>query len=130
MLILCFRAMAGTVYVIGALNFELVEVYSLFVRASDNPINLIKDSQRETIRSMIVTVFDVNELPPAFTQNGIYNTDLDENSPSGSAVITVTATDGDQQSGSTSTTQVGRQHRLPSFYDIARAFSNDSILTN
>jgi hypothetical protein len=98
--------LAGTVYVIGALNFELVEVYSLFVRASDNPTNLGKDTQRQTDHSILVTVVDVNDHVPIFSQNGNYAGVVDENSASGTAVITVSATDGDQQPGS-STVQVG-----------------------
>jgi hypothetical protein len=106
----------GTVRVIGALNFELVHVYSLIVRASDNPNNLAKDSQRQSVHSIVVTIIDVNDHVPIFTQNGIYSTSVDENSATGSAVTTVSATDGDQQPGS-SAVQVG--HWLPQTIEYA-----------
>lgn len=91
---------AGTVYVIGAVNYEVVAVYSLFVRASDNPNDLIKDVQRETDHGIIVTIIDVNDHVPVFTQSGVYTTSVDENSAVGAAVVTVSATDGDQLPGS------------------------------
>jgi hypothetical protein len=85
------------VYVISALNFEVTQEYSLFVRASDNPNNLVKDVQRQAVHRIVVTIIDVNEHVPVFSQNGIYSTSVDENSASGTAIITVSATDGDQQ---------------------------------
>jgi hypothetical protein len=44
----------------------------------------------------------VNEHSPVFTQNGNYTAFVDENVASGSTVTTVSASDGDQRSGSTS----------------------------
>lgn len=87
---------AGTVYVIGSLDFELVQVYSLFVRVSDNPNNRIKDGRRQVFKSITISVLDVNDLAPVFTSSDFDTTILDGALP-GSSVATVSATDGDEQ---------------------------------
>ncbi|XP_063060288.1 protocadherin gamma-A11-like [Engraulis encrasicolus] len=51
--------------------------------------------QRSGTALLRVTVLDVNDNLPVFSQS-VYTTNLDENSPEGTKVITVTATDADE----------------------------------
>lgn len=48
-----------------------------------------------------MTIIDVNEHFPQFTNNGVYSATINENIALNSDVITVFASDGDQQTGST-----------------------------
>ncbi|XP_077448676.1 protocadherin-16-like isoform X2 [Stigmatopora argus] len=76
----------GGISLTAPLDFEEKTWYTLTVRATD--------SQHYTEANVTILVEDVNDNAPAFTQD-LYQVNLPEHAPSGSAVVTVTATDGD-----------------------------------
>uniref|UniRef100_A0A673K804 Protocadherin-16 n=1 Tax=Sinocyclocheilus rhinocerous TaxID=307959 RepID=A0A673K804_9TELE len=76
----------GRVSLTAPLDFEERTWYTLTIRASD--------SKHQSEANLTVLVEDMNDNAPTFTQD-LYQVTLPEHSPSGSPVITVTATDRD-----------------------------------
>uniref|UniRef100_A0A673I4K9 Protocadherin-16 n=1 Tax=Sinocyclocheilus rhinocerous TaxID=307959 RepID=A0A673I4K9_9TELE len=76
----------GRVSLTAPLDFEERTWYTLTIRASD--------SKHQSEANLTVLVEDINDNAPTFTQD-LYQVTLPEHSPSGSPVITVTATDRD-----------------------------------
>ncbi|KAG5269346.1 hypothetical protein AALO_G00200980 [Alosa alosa] len=76
----------GGVSLTAPLDFEERTWYTLTIRSSD--------SQHYSEANLTILVEDVNDNAPTFTQD-LYQVTLPEHSPTGSAVITVTATDKD-----------------------------------
>ncbi|XP_068600399.1 protocadherin-16 [Brachionichthys hirsutus] len=77
---------SGGISLTSALDFEEKTWYTLTVRATD--------SQHQTEANITILVQDINDNAPAFSHD-LYQVTLPEHTPAGSAVITVTATDGD-----------------------------------
>uniref|UniRef100_A0A672QNQ3 Protocadherin-16 n=1 Tax=Sinocyclocheilus grahami TaxID=75366 RepID=A0A672QNQ3_SINGR len=76
----------GRVSLTAPLDFEERTWYTLTIRTSD--------SKHQSEANLTVLVEDINDNAPTFTQD-LYQVTLPEHSPSGSPVITVTATDRD-----------------------------------
>ncbi|KAM3875515.1 LOW QUALITY PROTEIN: protocadherin-16-like [Diretmus argenteus] len=76
----------GGVSLTGPLDYEERTWYTLTIRSSD--------SKHQSEANLTVLVDDVNDNAPTFTQD-LYQVTISEHLPSGSAVITVTATDRD-----------------------------------
>ena len=83
---------SGSISVNGALNFENRQQYTLSVMAED--LGSPPSSGQATV---MITVTNVNEFSPQFTQN-VYNFSITEESPKGAKVGKVTAEDGDDGS--------------------------------
>ena len=82
-------AKTGNVSVKNSLDFENKESYILFIKAKDQGF-----PSRWTVTTLHVQLVDVNDTPPEFLihhQERIIN----ENTPIGTSVCTVSATDGD-----------------------------------
>eukprot|EP00112_Aurelia_sp_Birch-Aquarium-sp1_P014283 Seg3075.2 transcript_id=Seg3075.2/GoldUCD/mRNA.D3Y31 product=Cadherin-23 protein_id=Seg3075.2/GoldUCD/D3Y31 len=81
---------SGAITVASELDYEKEKKYTLVVIAKDKgtPQNL------ESRTTIVIDVTDVRDSNPRFLQSS-YQTQLDENRPLGSAVIKVTAVDGD-----------------------------------
>nr|XP_015817127.2 protocadherin-16 [Nothobranchius furzeri] len=77
---------SGGVSLTGSLDFEEKTWYTVTVRATD--------SQHQTEANITIVVEDINDNAPVFTHD-LYQVTLPEQTPPGSAVITVTATDRD-----------------------------------
>uniref|UniRef100_F6YY38 Cadherin domain-containing protein n=1 Tax=Ciona intestinalis TaxID=7719 RepID=F6YY38_CIOIN len=78
----------GKIYLNKALDFEIIENFSITVQASDVGLNVTHNVSEE----LYVVVTDVNDNSPVFRQQS-YHTLLPELSPPHSHVITVEATD-------------------------------------
>uniref|UniRef100_A0A8C1DTL6 Protocadherin-16 n=1 Tax=Cyprinus carpio carpio TaxID=630221 RepID=A0A8C1DTL6_CYPCA len=76
----------GRVSLTAPLDFEERTWYTLTIRASD--------SKHQSEANLTVLVEDINDNAPTFAQD-LYQVTLPEHSPSGSPIITVTATDRD-----------------------------------
>uniref|UniRef100_A0A8C1ZWM1 Protocadherin-16 n=1 Tax=Cyprinus carpio TaxID=7962 RepID=A0A8C1ZWM1_CYPCA len=76
----------GRVSLTAPLDFEERTWYTLTIRASD--------SKHQSVANLTVLVEDINDNAPTFAQD-LYQVTLPEHSPSGSPIITVTATDRD-----------------------------------
>lgn len=63
----------------------------LFVSATDNGLPRLSNTG---IVSVTITITDANDMSPTFTRSS-YTATIDENIPTGSSVLSVTATDGD-----------------------------------
>nr|XP_043897629.1 protocadherin-16 [Solea senegalensis] len=77
---------SGGVSLTAPLDFEEKTWYTVTVRATD--------SQHQTEANITILVEDINDNAPAFTHD-LYQVTLQEHTPPGSAVVTVTATDRD-----------------------------------
>ncbi|XP_047207566.1 cadherin-23-like isoform X2 [Girardinichthys multiradiatus] len=88
------RSSTGEIYILSPLDRETKDHYTLTAVARDNPGGS-PNNRRESSVQVLVTVLDVNDYRPRFT-NRVYNTSVFENKPSGTSVITVTAIDLDE----------------------------------
>ncbi|MEQ2169123.1 hypothetical protein GOODEAATRI_021660 [Goodea atripinnis] len=86
--------LSGEIYILSPLDRETKDHYTLTAVARDNPGGS-PNNRRESSVQVLVTVLDVNDYRPRFT-NRVYNTSVFENKPSGTSVITVTAIDLDE----------------------------------
>uniref|UniRef100_A0A8D3DQ62 Cadherin-23 n=1 Tax=Scophthalmus maximus TaxID=52904 RepID=A0A8D3DQ62_SCOMX len=84
----------GEIYILSPLDRETKDHYTLTAVARDNPGGS-PSNRRENSIQVLVTVLDVNDYRPRFTQR-VFNTSVFENEPSGTSVITVKATDLDE----------------------------------
>ncbi|XP_056903807.1 cadherin-23 [Takifugu flavidus] len=84
----------GEIYILSPLDRETKDHYTLTAVARDNP-GSSPNNRRENSVQVLVTVLDVNDYRPRFTER-VYNTSVFENEPSGTSVITVRATDLDE----------------------------------
>ncbi|XP_034041014.1 cadherin-23-like [Thalassophryne amazonica] len=84
----------GDIYILSPLDRETKDHYTLTAVARDNPGGS-PNNRRENSVQVLVTVLDVNDFRPRFLER-VINTSVFENEPSGTSVITVTATDLDE----------------------------------
>uniref|UniRef100_A0A3B4TJP7 Cadherin-23 n=1 Tax=Seriola dumerili TaxID=41447 RepID=A0A3B4TJP7_SERDU len=84
----------GEIYILSPLDRETKDHYTLTAVARDNPGGS-HSNRRENSVQVLVTVLDVNDYRPRFTER-VFNTSVFENEPSGTSVITVRATDLDE----------------------------------
>nr|XP_020454554.1 cadherin-23 isoform X2 [Monopterus albus] len=84
----------GEIYVLSPLDRETKDHYTLTAVARDNPGGS-PNNRRENAVQVLVTVLDINDYRPRFTER-VYNTSVFENEPSGTSVITVKAIDLDE----------------------------------
>ena len=76
-----------TVARVDVLDIETLDTYDLTVEASDGTF-------AENI-TVVISVNDVNDIPPAFIPAGPFQVDLSENSPIGHTLVGLDVTDGD-----------------------------------
>ncbi|XP_032294367.1 neural-cadherin isoform X5 [Drosophila virilis] len=81
------KNMTGAIYVAGALDYETRRRYELKLVASD--------SLNENQTTIVISVRDVNDLPPVFPQT-LYERSLNEEMATPFTIMQVTATDGDK----------------------------------
>ena len=81
----------GTLHVNNSLSAERIIRYEILIQASDSAIPPLMD-----INTLVIDIIDVNEFAPLFGQS-TYFVNLPENSPSGTSLLTVTASDADVQ---------------------------------
>uniref|UniRef100_A0A4W4G0C1 Protocadherin-16 n=1 Tax=Electrophorus electricus TaxID=8005 RepID=A0A4W4G0C1_ELEEL len=98
----------GKVFLTAPLDFEERTWYTLTVQASD--------SKHLSEANLTILVEDVNDNVPVFTQD-LYQVTLPENSPPGSLVVTVTATDRDSGENGRVTYQVRSSSREGFYID-------------
>ncbi|KAG7462693.1 hypothetical protein MATL_G00187450 [Megalops atlanticus] len=84
----------GDIYILSPLDREVKDHYTLTAVARDNPGGSA-NNRRENSVQVLVTVLDVNDFRPQFSQR-VFSTSVFENEPSGTSVITLTATDLDE----------------------------------
>ncbi|TMS04323.1 Cadherin-23 [Larimichthys crocea] len=84
----------GEIYIISPLDRETKDHYTLTAVARDNPGGS-SNNRRENSVQVLVTVLDINDYRPHFTER-VFNTSVFENEPSGTSVITVRAIDLDE----------------------------------
>ncbi|XP_067382257.1 cadherin-23 isoform X2 [Channa argus] len=84
----------GEIYILSPLDRETKDHYTLTAVARDNPGGSLSN-RRENSVQVLVTVLDVNDYQPRFTERA-YNTSMFENEPIGTSVITVKAVDLDE----------------------------------
>ena len=80
---------SGEIFLQGSLDRENIEIYLLVVIVSD--YGIMELSSNTTVN---ITVIDVNEFPPVFTEL-LYSTEIYENHSIGDLVLTVSTTDAD-----------------------------------
>ncbi|XP_075932650.1 cadherin-23 isoform X2 [Anarhichas minor] len=88
------RPSTGEIYILSPLDRETKDHYTLTAVARDNPGGS-SNNRRENSIQVLVTVLDVNDYRPRFTER-VFNTSVFENEPSGTSVITVRANDLDE----------------------------------
>ncbi|XP_029926425.1 cadherin-23 isoform X1 [Myripristis murdjan] len=84
----------GDITILSPLDRETKDHYTLTAIARDNP-GSSPNNRRENSVQVLVTVLDVNDFRPRFSERN-FNTSVFENEPSGTSVITLTATDLDE----------------------------------
>nr|XP_040035256.1 cadherin-23 isoform X2 [Gasterosteus aculeatus aculeatus] len=84
----------GEIYILSPLDRETKDHYTLTAVARDNPGGS-PNNRRENSIQVLVTVLDINDYRPRFTER-VFNTSVFENEPSGTSVITVKANDLDE----------------------------------
>ncbi|XP_034464114.1 cadherin-23 isoform X1 [Hippoglossus hippoglossus] len=84
----------GEIYILSPLDRETKDHYTLTAVARDNPGGS-HSNRRENSIQVLVTVLDVNDYRPRFSER-VFSNSVFENEPSGTSVITVTATDLDE----------------------------------
>ncbi len=87
------RSLAGLIYIVNRLDYEVRSKYELLVRATDS----VSGAYSEVPVS--VSVEDANDSPPEFSNNE-YNVTLSEATPSGTVVLAVSAHDLDSGNNS------------------------------
>ncbi|CAL8258339.1 unnamed protein product [Lota lota] len=88
------RPTTGDIYILSPLDRETKDHYTLTAVARDNPGGS-PNNRRENAVQVLVTVLDVNDYRPRFAQR-VFNTSVFENVPSGTSIITLSATDLDE----------------------------------
>ncbi|KAF7666879.1 hypothetical protein LDENG_00090080 [Lucifuga dentata] len=86
--------MHGDIYILSPLDRETKDHYTLTAVARDNPGGS-PNMRRENSVQVVVTVLDVNDVQPRFSEK-VFSTTVYENEPSRTSVITLTATDLDE----------------------------------
>ncbi|XP_031679104.1 cadherin-23 isoform X1 [Oncorhynchus kisutch] len=84
----------GDIYILSPLDRETKDHYTLTAIARDNPGGS-PNNRREKSVQVLVTVLDVNDFRPRFSDQ-VFETSVFENEPSGTSVITLTANDLDE----------------------------------
>ncbi|XP_024280014.1 cadherin-23-like isoform X1 [Oncorhynchus tshawytscha] len=84
----------GEIYILSPLDRETKDHYTLTAIARDNPGGS-PNNRREKSVQVLVTVLDVNDFRPRFSDQ-VFETSVFENEPSGTSVITLTANDLDE----------------------------------
>ncbi|XP_030626789.1 cadherin-23 [Chanos chanos] len=84
----------GDIYILSPLDRETKDHYTLTAIARDNPGGS-PNNRRENSVQVLITVLDVNDFRPRFSER-VFSTSVFENEPSGTSVITLTATDLDE----------------------------------
>ncbi|XP_049336962.1 cadherin-23 isoform X2 [Astyanax mexicanus] len=84
----------GDIYILSRLDRETKDRYTLTAIARDNPGGS-PNNRRENSVQVLVTVLDVNDFRPRFSSS-VFSNNVFENEPSGTSVITLTATDLDE----------------------------------
>uniref|UniRef100_A0A8C8FMF7 Cadherin domain-containing protein n=1 Tax=Oncorhynchus tshawytscha TaxID=74940 RepID=A0A8C8FMF7_ONCTS len=84
----------GDIYILSPLDRETKDHFTLTAIARDNPGGS-PNNRRENSVQVLVTVLDVNDFRPRFSERA-FETSVFENEPSGTSVITLTATDLDE----------------------------------
>ncbi|XP_071009786.1 cadherin-23 [Oncorhynchus clarkii lewisi] len=84
----------GDIYILSPLDRETKDHYTLTAIARDNPGGS-PNNRREKSVQVLVTVLDVNDFRPRFSDQ-VFETSVFENEPSGTSVITLTASDLDE----------------------------------
>nr|CAB3229294.1 cadherin-23-like [Phallusia mammillata] len=85
----------GTIYVRGELDRETAEEYTLTIVAIDNMRDAEENRRRNSVQ-VTITVLDVNDNWPVFTEAGPRSLTIYENTSTGTTVAKVTATDLDK----------------------------------
>ncbi|CDQ66979.1 unnamed protein product [Oncorhynchus mykiss] len=85
---------SGDIYILSPLDRETKDHYTLTAIARDNPGGS-PNNRREKSVQVLVTVLDVNDFRPRFSDQ-VFETSVFENEPSGTSVITLTANDLDE----------------------------------
>ncbi|XP_056465863.1 cadherin-23-like [Gadus chalcogrammus] len=88
------RPSSGDIYILSPLDRESKDHYTLTAVARDNPGGS-PNNRRENSVQVLVTVLDVNDYRPRFARRA-FNTSVFENEPSGTSIITLSATDLDE----------------------------------
>ena len=86
----------GEVLLVEVLDREIVPFYNLTVVAVD-----MGDTPLTGTTQILVTVLDINEFAPEFSQSGGFEGDVFENKPQGTFVLQVNATDMDFEENAT-----------------------------
>ncbi|XP_046692113.1 cadherin-23 isoform X2 [Silurus meridionalis] len=84
----------GDIYILSPLDRETKDHYTLTAIARDNPGGS-SNNRRENSVQVLVTVLDVNDFRPRFSEH-VFSSTVFENEPSGTSVITLSATDLDE----------------------------------
>ncbi|KAL2082877.1 hypothetical protein ACEWY4_020650 [Coilia grayii] len=84
----------GDIFILSPLDRETKDHYTLTAVARDNPGGA-PNNRRENSVQVLVTVLDVNDFRPRFSER-VFSTSVFENEPSGTSIITLTATDLDE----------------------------------
>ncbi|XP_066549140.1 cadherin-23 [Amia ocellicauda] len=84
----------GDIYILAPLDRETKDHYTLTAVARDNPGGSV-NNRRENSVQVLVTVLDVNDFRPRFPER-VYSTSVFENEPSGTSIITLSASDLDE----------------------------------
>ena len=102
------NATIGEISLMGEVDRESIEIYLLVVRVTDYGLNRLSSDTLVNI-----TVIDVNEFPPVFTELSYFG-EVFENRSVGYLVLTVSSTDEDSGQNSLIEYQIidGNDHRL------------------
>uniref|UniRef100_A0A2K5K1M8 Cadherin-23 n=1 Tax=Colobus angolensis palliatus TaxID=336983 RepID=A0A2K5K1M8_COLAP len=84
----------GDIYVLSSLDREKKDHYILTALAKDNPGD-VASNRRENSVQVVIQVLDVNDCRPQFSKPQ-FSTNVYENEPVGTSVITMMATDQDE----------------------------------
>ena len=104
------NATIGEISLMGEVDREIIEIYLLVVRATDYGLNRLSSDTLVNI-----TVTDVNEFPPVFTEL-FYFGEVHENRSVGYLVLTVSTTDEDSGDNSLIKYQITDGNDLLLFY--------------
>ena len=104
------NATTGDIFLMGNVDREYIEIYLLVVEVMD--YGLVQLTSTAIVN---VTVIDVNEFPPVFTELQ-YATEIYENHSIGNSVLTVSTTDADSGLNSLITYSIIAGNELQHFY--------------